>query len=93
MSKLTFLVMISTLYMSGCSGISPARQSEIAFKKYSLDCVARGIPDNTPAHTQCVMDKYKAHHLEQQRAEEEMARFYNIKQKNTDNKVVSDNSQ
>lgn len=39
--------------------MSPEEHAELAFRKYALECVARGIPENTQKHTDCVVNKYK----------------------------------
>ena len=76
MDRVLIFSIACMLMACGCSSISPEVQRDIAFKRYSLDCVARGIPEDTPAHTKCVMDKYEAYKREQDHSAEEMAKFY-----------------
>ena len=53
-----FLTMLAVIWvMVGCS-TTPTEHSKAAYRKYSLECVARGIPEHTQAHTDCVVNTY-----------------------------------
>jgi hypothetical protein len=76
--------------ISGCSSFAPDEQRDIAFQKYSLDCVARGIPEDTPEHTRCVLDKYEANKTEQVRGMEELEKLYGEKPDETSEQASSE---
>ena len=75
MGRGIYPIILVSLVFWGCS-VTPDEHRDRAFQKYSLDCVARGIPENTEAHTQCVVDQYEKYNLEQRRAEERMRELY-----------------
>jgi len=76
MERALLACLCGTVLIAGCSGITPEERRDAAFNKYSLDCVARGLAEDTPEHTKCVMDKYEAYQREQKRSEQEMATLY-----------------
>lgn len=75
----TTLLMIGVI--TGCSSTTPADYSDAAFKQYSLRCVARGIPENTQEHTDCVYNKYESAHKGQIRVEKKMSILFADKNK------------
>ena len=81
--------MLLAMGMWGCS-VTPEEHRDLAFRQYSLECVARGIPENTQAHTQCVLDKYEKYHAERRHAEERMSEVFAEKDKNVDQTNESD---
>ena len=73
-----FLFSIATLLVA-CS-VTPQQHRDLAFAKYSGLCVARGIPENTSAHTDCVLQHYEDVQREHQRAEDRMKTLYGKKE-------------
>jgi hypothetical protein len=62
-----------------CS-VTPQQHRDLAFTKYSGLCVARGMQENTPTHTDCVLQHYEDAQREQQRAENRMNTLYGKKE-------------
>lgn len=58
----------------GCS--STPKYTEQAFEQYGFECVARGLAEDTPAHSACVTGKYKNHLRERQRAAGDLKNLY-----------------
>lgn len=85
--KLGFIPLTALVFVFfGCS-VTPDEHRDLAYKKYSLDCVARGLPEDSPAHTDCVVQKYKHYNDEQSRAEGKMQELYAEKESPADKSV------
>ena len=73
--KQTVLLLSSIVLFWGCT-TTPEEHRDLAFRKYSLECVARGIQENTQAHTDCVVQKYKTFTQQQERGEAQMREIF-----------------
>ena len=72
------LSMLVVVWVSvGCS-TTPEDHSKSAFHKYSLQCVARGLQEDTPAHTDCVVNKYGNVAIERNRSNAKMSELFYI---------------
>lgn len=70
-----FTMMVAAGLISGC-GTSPKDHTKAAYRLHSLECVARGIPENTPAHTECIVNKYGSAVKERRNNETKMRELF-----------------
>jgi len=75
MGKIILSMFVILLVIVGCS-TTPREHAKTAFRKYSLQCVARGLPENTQPHTDCVVNKYGKVEKERKRGETMMSEIF-----------------
>lgn len=70
-----FVLITAAVILFGCS-TTPKEHSKMAFRQYSLQCIARGLQEDTQSHTNCVVDKYNAVAKERERSDAMMSKLF-----------------